>query len=563
MITTKITHIANLIDLIVLSGVRNIVVSPGSRNAPIIIAADYHPEIKIHLIHDERVAAFFALGMAEELNEPVALTCTSGSAVLNYSPAIAEAYYRNIPLLILSADRPSNRIDQGEGQCIRQKNVFANFIKNDFQLPDFPKSENELSQSIILVKNALNDLINEPQGPVHLNIPLDEPLYELNNSYSQINEIEKLHQNEITLTDKEKEEIQKKWFQSEKILIVYGQGKKDEKNLQNLVKISKSSSVAVLVENTSNLIHLPKFCHHIDITLAMIESDEINDFQPDLIIYFGGAIVSKKIKAFLKKSKPKNNWRVGQFLIDEDTFESKTKTFSISSFNFLSFLASLELNQKTNFGVEWKNKEFSALQKHELFIKNLEFSDFKVYDIIFKNLPDNINLQMANSSVVRYCQLFKPNETITYFANRGVSGIDGSSSTAVGMAVANPEKQIVLITGDISFFYDSNAFWNNNLPKNLKIILINNGGGDIFNIIQGPDVSKQNSYFFAGHSPKANFICQAFGLEYLYANSELSLEENLIQLFNENEKTILLEIDTTNQKNAETLKSYFNHLSKK
>jgi 2-succinyl-5-enolpyruvyl-6-hydroxy-3-cyclohexene-1-carboxylate synthase len=176
MQTTNITHIAHLVELCSQHGIRHVVLSPGSRNAPLIIAFDEHSQIKTWLIHDERSAAFFALGIADALNEPVAIACTSGSAPLNYSPAVAEAYYRNVPLFILTADRPVALIDQGDGQTIRQKNVFQNFVKNSFELPDF-SIETDLKKSDEIANQALLSLTQIPKAPVHLNIPLSEPLY--------------------------------------------------------------------------------------------------------------------------------------------------------------------------------------------------------------------------------------------------------------------------------------------------------------------------------------------------------------------------------------------------
>lgn len=196
MQTTSFKHIAELTEILVQNNITKIVLSPGSRNAPLIIAFDSHPSIETFLIHDERSAAFFALGMADQTGEGVAMVCTSGSAVLNYAPAISEAYYRQVPLLVLTADRPEDLIDQGDGQCIRQVDVFSNYIKKSYQL----KEDTSRIQTI----SALTELLSFPRGPIHMNIPLAEPLYGVSDYSTTENfEIQKpISTEELTIADK-------------------------------------------------------------------------------------------------------------------------------------------------------------------------------------------------------------------------------------------------------------------------------------------------------------------------------------------------------------------------
>lgn len=559
MQTTNITHIAHLIELCSLYGIRHVVLSPGSRNAPLIIAFDEHPEIKTWLVHDERSAAFFALGIADALNEPVAIACTSGSAPLNYSPAIAEAYYRNVPLFILTADRPVALIDQGDGQTIRQKNVFSNFVKASFELPDF-SIENDLKKSDDIVNESLQTLTQIPKAPVHLNIPLSEPLYGIAELTTRP---EKNPTSFFTneLSAKEKNLISTEWKKSTKKLILIGQHSPDLKLQLSLLPVLRNSDVAVLVENTSNLQHFQKLVHCIDRTLAVIKEDELADFSPDLLISFGGAIISKKIKAYFRNHKPKNNWRIGNYLFEEDTFQSLTKTFRVSADKFLDFVGQIEYTPESNFGDKWKQKDFIAQNFHAQFLEKLVWSDLKAFEIILDSVPAGVNLHMGNSSVVRYCQLFNPVGSTSYFSNRGVSGIDGSTSTAVGFSAVTPDKLNVLISGDVSFFYDSNALWNNYLNSNLRIIVINNGGGGIFQILDGSNSVKQADYFFSPYTADLSKLCEAYGIHYLAAKSETELETQLNTLFSANEKRpLLLEVKTFSQNNAGALKDYFGSL---
>ncbi|MEO9532669.1 MAG: 2-succinyl-5-enolpyruvyl-6-hydroxy-3-cyclohexene-1-carboxylic-acid synthase [Crocinitomicaceae bacterium] len=558
MLTTNKKHIALLADYCAQHGPRKIVISPGSRNAPLITAFESHPQIETFLIHDERVAAFVALGMAEELGEPVGVTCTSGSALLNYSPAIVEAYYRQIPLMIFSADRPLELIDQGDGQTIRQENVYRNFIKGSFQLPNhdaqdqFKKVNELLFQSFALANQS-------PKGPVHFNIPLAEPLYELDNWSISQPEIKESSTNDNFELSSGLAEI---WKSTEKKLILIGQGPLKPGLAKQIELLAEDPSVAILVENTSNIQHFSKIVHCIDRTLETIGSNEVENFVPELLVTFGGAIISKRIKSFFRNNKPKHNWRVGVYTIQEDTFQSLTEVISVSPVSFLVGINKLEVSAISNFGAKWKQKDFLAQDVHEQFVETADFSDLKAFDLILDALPESANLHMGNSSVVRYCQLFNPIKSIQYYANRGVSGIDGSSSTAIGVSMVSPSKLNLIISGDISFFYDSNAFWNDYLNPNLRIIVIKNGGGGIFQIIDGPLNSPYSETFFAPFDAKIKGICDAYGLEFLEVNSAEDLFNSFKSFYtiSSTNRPKLMVVNTSNQNNAPILRSYFDSL---
>ena len=563
METTDITHIAHLAEICAQRGVRHVVLSPGSRNAPLIIAFDQHPAIKTYLIHDERCAAFFALGIAEALNEPVAVCCTSGSAPLNYSPAIAEAFYRNIPLFVLTADRPVALIDQGDGQTIRQKNVFNNFIKAQFELPDFSVVA-DLTVSDKTVNAAINELLAVPKGPVHINIPLAEPLYGCAQVVT-LPTIGSLDREQIELTSAEKRNIAEEWKSASKKLVLVGQHAFDPRLAEVLQGIIRDPSVAILVENTSNLQHFQKIVHCIDRTLALISVDELDQFKPDLLVTLGGAVVSKKIKAFLRTHKPSVNWRVGRFAFEEDTYCSLSYSFRCDAYDFFAHINALEFVPQSNYGDRWKQKDFIAYERHRQFLDNVAFSDLKAFEWILDTLPENANLHMGNSSVVRYCQLFNPVHTVRYFSNRGVSGIDGSTSTAAGFAVAEPAKLNVLISGDISFFYDSNALWNTYIRANFRIIVINNGGGGIFQILEGSNTVKQAPIFFSAHTADVSGLCRAHDIDYYSADSLASLQEQLPVFYGAEgaKRPAVLEVKTFSYSNAAALKNYFNYLATK
>ena len=539
------------------AGVNNIVISPGSRNAPLIIAFQSHPDINCFIIHDERCAAFFALGIAESRGEPVALTCTSGSALLNYAPAIAEAYYRQIPLLVLSADRPSELIDQGDGQTMRQGHVYSNYIKSSFSLENHTQAD-AFKGSVNTIYEGLSSLMSVPYGPVHINVPLAEPLY----GEVEIEEFDSLRMAEKTtsfLSQEDVSRVQNTWLKTEKKLIIIGQMKPNKRLSDLVIKLSEDPSVAILVENTSNIQHFPKIVHSIDRALANISESELDSFQPDLILSIGGAVVSKRIKSFLRSSSPENNWRVGEFTIQEDTYQNLTKAYHIEPVSFIDILLKTEPSGISNYGGRWKQKDFLAQDVHDKFLANLAFSDLKAIEIILDSLPDSTNLHMSNSSVVRYCQLFSPIASFNYYANRGLSGIDGSTSTVAGFSSLNKDRSNVLITGDTSFFYDSNALWNQYLSDNLKIIVIRNGGGGIFQIIDGPNESSQSDTFFAPFEASVQGVCEAYNAHYLFANSIETLEDVFFEFMSRtpNNRPTVLEIDTKKCQNAACLKDYF------
>ncbi|TXH53331.1 MAG: 2-succinyl-5-enolpyruvyl-6-hydroxy-3-cyclohexene-1-carboxylic-acid synthase [Bacteroidia bacterium] len=561
-LTSNKLIVEQFVEQCVANGLKHVVCSPGSRNSPLVIAFDEHPEVNCYLIHDERSAGFFALGIILEKQEVVAVLCTSGSAVVNYFPAVSEAFYQCLPLLVISADRPATWINQGDGQTIMQNSVFGQHVRYFVQLNDAETNDEGiwyLNRELSVAFNALN---SGWKGPVHINIGLEEPLYQTkqagNIKTSVLHEIK----GEFTLSEQWKSTL-KNQLQAEKKMLLIGQMPLDESLMSLLNNFVNDTSMAVLLENTSN-VQDSKFVHCIDRALTVISEDEIEKFTPDLLIIAGGAVVSKKIKSFFRKHKPKQIWRVGEAFPFMDTYQGLTHTFPVSFKSFLSEMSKIDFERnKSNFSAQWKQKDIQAKDAMIDILLKTPYSDLKVFELVLDYIPDHTQLHMANSSVVRYCQLFDPIKSVVYQSNRGTSGIDGSTSTAIGAAFANSSKLNVIITGDISFFYDSNALWNKYLGNNLRIILINNAGGGIFRFIPGPLTTKQNDDFFeATHQVNAKDICKTFDIEYLSANdiSEIDLHMREFYLHHENNRPKLLEIFTPRELNNEVLNTYFNEL---
>lgn len=553
MIYPKIPLAQSIIQICLAKGIKNIIISPGSRNAPLTIGFVKNPEFKCYSITDERCAAFFALGIAQQTQKPTAVICTSGSALLNYYPAFAEAFYSQIPLIVISADRPQSKIDIGDGQTIRQENVFKNHSLYNANLTEDASVENDLK-----INKAINKAFAK-KGPVHINAPFEEPLYQTVSKLGvdvMISAFAKVTQRKISID--EIIEFTNIWNKSKKKLILIGENKPNAIDASIIESLAKDNSIVVMTETTSNL-HHPSFLNNIDTIITPFSTTDFKNFRPDILITFGGMVVSKRIKASLRKHQPKHHWHIDTWRA-YNTFGCLTKHFKVDPNQFFKQFLPFTIEIKSDYHSTLAGIAALRKAKHQAYLAKIPFSDFKAFETILQRLPENSQLQISNSSAIRYAQLFDINSSIEIFCNRGTSGIDGSTSTAIGAALAN-EKQTILITGDIGFLYDSNALWNEYTPKNFKIILINNGGGGIFRILPGHEETPVfNKFFETSHCLTAEYLAKMYGFEYHIASDENSLSKNLKALFTQNDKPSILEIFTPTRDNDKILLQYFREL---
>jgi 2-succinyl-5-enolpyruvyl-6-hydroxy-3-cyclohexene-1-carboxylate synthase len=559
------TVAADLAVLLKEHGVEYAIISPGSRNAPLALSLAQHSDIECISVPDERVAAFYALGITQKTGKPVVVSCTSGSALLNFAPAAAEALYQQIPIIIVSADRPPEWIDQGDGQTVRQSGALNTSVKKWLNL--MPDDENPDSRwfNQRQINYALISATSHPKGPVHINIPLREPLYKVQQpESSSIKKIE-LVKPAASIDNQAFDLISLRFKQFKKVMIIAGQMLPNTALKKALEAFAKLPNVVMLTESHSNLFSEGTI-NCIDRDLAAVPEDD-NSFYPDLLISVGHNIISKKIKFYLRKVEPLEHWHFGPSALLEDTF--KKLTLSVEAEPEIIFERLITdiagFNRKeNNFKTNWLKAKQNALLHAKSYVEKQDWSDLLVFKHLMDWLPSNSVLQMGNSSVVRYIQLFERNNKVLYFGNRGTSGIDGSTSTAAGFSLVE-EKQVYLITGDISFFYDSNAFWCNKLAGNFKVILINNQGGGIFRIIDGPDIIPDFETFLeTTHQNNAKGICKAYDLNYLTAHNFDTLNEGLKALGStENQKPTVLEIFTPRLNNAGVLKGLFKHIRSK
>ena len=568
-------------------GIENVVISPGSRNAPLTLGFTSDPFFKCFSIVDERSAAFFALGIAQQIRRPVVVLCTSGSALLNYYPAVAEAFYSDLPLVVISADRPSYKIDVGDGQTIRQDRVFDRHIGYSTHLKqDVIHATEEMKRWGVIGKDCSADELRELQSeieyfnneqlnlafseasknsPIHINVPFEEPLYDLLDEEvpGPFVEVQNLSavENQIDW-----ETIRNTWDTSRKILVIVGVQHPGVLDDQILSQLAHDAKVVVLTETTSNM-RKAEYINSIDSVIAPVELAAERDaifkqLRPELLISIGGLIVSKKIKAFLRQWQPLEHWHIDDKKA-YNTFLSLTRHIETGPAHFFDKVLVKDRKEETGFKKLWSDLNAGQKKWRNMYLDQIEFSDLLAFNLILEKIPSDYLLQLANSSTVRYAQLFDLNEDQRVFCNRGTSGIDGSTSTAVGAAHYMDEPTL-LISGDLSFLYDINGLWNGYVRPDFRMIVINNGGGGIFRILPGRKEDENfERYFETTHEAQLVRVCELFDLEHQLADDVNSLQRELPEFFKSSSRPKLLEVKTPRTLNDKVLLGYFEFISSK
>jgi len=555
---SDIESVRVLVALLAEKGIRQVVLSPGSRNAPLSVTMAREPGLQHFVISDERSAAFFALGLAQQSGRAVALACTSGTALLNYAPAVAEAYYQGVPLIILSADRPSEWIDQDDGQTIRQQGALANFTKYSGQLPEQISTETDRWFVNRLVNEAVNRATEGHKGPVHLNIPLREPLYQFHHAAPQTPHLIRQASTFTQLTPEEAVRLQTTCSHSAKIMLVAGFQAPDPVLQKQLASLSTLPQVVVLTESLANL-QLPEGIPTLDRVLSTLPAEQEAIFSPDLLITFGGAVISRQLKAFLRRNPPHQHWHIDQRPQCPDTYQSLTLHINIAPRNFFQQLG-LPKAVRSEYHEWWQAQKCLARQRHEAFIRELPWCDLKAFSLLLPAIPPAMHVQLGNSTPVRYAQLFEHQTFATTRGNRGTSGIDGCTSTAIGACIG-AQLPTLLVTGDISFLYDSNALWIKYRSPLLRIIVMQNGGGSIFRFLPGPSaLDEVEELFETPYSLDIEQLARLHGFQTFTASNEEELLHLLPLFFQPHERPALLLIQTTGRANGEILKTYFKYL---
>lgn len=548
-----------IIDLLNAYGVEDVVLSPGSRNTPLIVAANRHQSIKTNVVIDERTAAFFGLGISLQTRKPVALICTSGTAVLNYAPAVAEAYYRHIPLIVISADRPAEWIDQDDSQTIRQNGVLDNIVKGSFDI----NGENGSKIQRRFVERSVNDAIitatRGPQGPVHINIRLDEPLGNLCDADDKsVSKIEFISPSPLRLDDAQYQSLADE-LKGKKIMVIAGFGHGDSRLDSSLEEFVKATDAVLLHEMQSN-IKVRQSIGFIDACLSTFTVNDNENLKPDIVITFGGSLVSRMIKHFLRDSETTEHWHIAESTNSIDCFMALSKRIECDPailFGKLAALIKEPRREAETYFSQWMNKASDARKKVSDKFTTCGWSDFYAVGRLLDLAPSQWNLHLSNGTAIRYAQLFATSKFNSVECNRGVSGIDGSTSTAIGSQVYSNDTTL-LLTGDMSAQYDMGALALTEIIPRFKMVVLNNSGGGIFRFIKSTSRLEECEECFAAKVRlPLKELAAAFGFAYFEASDKNSLDSSFEKFSITDDRPAMLNIITPAAESAEILKSFF------
>lgn len=547
--------ILQLAALLKAHGIRKIVLCPGSRNIPIVQTLANIPDFTCYPMTDERSAGFFALGLALHGGTPAAVCCTSGTALLNLHPAVAEAFYQQVPLVVISADRPAAWIGQMDGQTLPQPGVFGSLVKKSVDLPEVDSEESEWYCNR-LINEALLELNHHGKGPVHINVPISEPFFKL--PVTELPEVRVITRYQgLSVYDKDYQPLIDRLNRYQRRMAVVGQ--------MNLIYLFDKRYTKMLykhfawfTENISNQTVPGVPIRNIEPLLCSMNFETQQKMRPELLITYGGHIISKRLKKFLRRHPPVEHWHIAPDGEVVDLYGSLTTVIEMDPFEFLEKIAPMMENRTPEYPRQWEALSKAIPQAQ------FDYSEMSAIGAVIKNLPAPCSLHLANSSVVRYAQLFDIPANVEILSNRGTNGIEGSLSTALGYATAS-DKLNYLFIGDLSFFYDMNALWNSNYGANIRILLLNNEGGEIFHALPGLELHENARRFVtATHCTTAKAWAEDRGFEYLSARNseELNTAVTVFTQASVTNRPMLLEVFTYKNLDIEMLKEYYHNLKK-
>lgn len=542
-------------------GVRHVVTCPGSRNASLIVALDAMPDIITTVVVDERSAAFIAMGKALQSGRPVAVVCTSGSALLNIAPAASEAYYRHIPLIIISADRPKEWIDQDDSQTIRQPGALAAVVKGSFNLSDEPATDRlRFRYHERQVNDALDLALRSPRGPVHINVELDAPLQGMADyapcarRVSVVRPLQRLSKADAAALAAE--------TRGRNVLIVAGFMEPNQKINRAIDKFSNKMNVVILAEAQSN-IHstIPNLIQNIDVTLRGRSIQDLVRMAPDLVITIGGAILSRHIKDYLRRLEDVEQWHIGAQPYCVDSMLHLTRRIEIEPAMALPVLAgAMPPAPETDYVLAWHKASRDGAEHAEELAKTLPWSDFKAMAMVEDKLNrcyPRVNVHLSNGTAVRYFQLFDYSNIHRIDCNRGVSGIDGCTSTAIG-ATSVYSGMTVLITGDMSAQYDMGALACGCVHSRFRMVVLNNGGGGIFRFVKSTkNLPQLETHFAATTELPLRHLAAGLDYNYFQATTAEELDAVFDDFMAPSGLPAILNLYTSSELSAQILNDYF------
>ena len=554
-----------LTSLLLQHGVREAVVCPGSRNAPIVHNLNACGEIRCWPVTDERSAGFFALGMAQATRQPVVVCVTSGTAVLNLAPAVAEAFYQHVPLVVVSADRPEPWIGQLDGQTLPQQHVFGPLVRKAVALPVAVDNDTDRWHCNRLVNEAMLATSFPVAGPVHINVPIAEPLFRFDVDRLPDERVIRRMASGALETGRM---VVRRIMEAERPMVVVGQHYCDYSRID---KAACQKGVTFLRQQgvwlSERLTDLSDHSWHVDEAMAVVGEDA--SFLPDLVVYMGETVVSKRLRQFLRRAEHAEVMMVTADGEVSDVTMHATQVVVASPEDVLLAAAeasdSLESSVTGN-GMAYREQWDSVLRNVAQHADDYmpPFSQMAAVRYLEEQLEDlelDYDVHYANSMAVRLANIYAGHPV---WCNRGVNGIDGSVSTAVGFAaVKSDDHMVVCVTGDLSFFYDQNALWNQNLKGNLRVVLLNNGRGGIFGSLPGLRDSNALHHFVGGdHSTHAEGICMQNDIGYIRATDTDAMKVGMVRLLTERtRRPMVLEVVTDADTDNAVVGAYYKMLT--
>ena len=569
MIPMEDPVISELVALLQAHGVRDLVLCPGSRNAPLVHALSHQlAGATCHSIIDERSAGFYALGLALATHRAVVVCCTSGTAVANLHPAVAEAYYQGVPLIVLSADRPERWIGQWAGQTLPQPGLFGSLVRKAVHLPE-PHTEEERWYCNRLINEALLAALAPLPGPVQINVPISDPgvsllpptLAEHTPGSSDRRPIgmqpgrciQQLYPCRIDA--QAVEPLLSRLVTFERKMILVGQESwSAATSTRETFPQSLREQFLCIGESLSNS---PVSICSLDALLASLSEADRRALQPDLLITLGGHIVSNKMKQYLRSYPPRETWHLSPDPTVVDLFCSLTEQIIAPVGPFLETMAqSLAGHASSPYARHWRERI------DRLPSPTPRYSSLAVVGSLLSHLPEEpCVLHLANSSSVRYAELFRKPRRLLTLCNRGTSGIEGSLSTALGFARQRAEERHFIVIGDLSFFYDLNALGLPEVGSNVRVLLLNNQRGSIFQSLPTLEMDRLSQrYITAEHQLQAQGWAESCGWEYLSVHEASELEETITYFVGPAERPRLLEAFVSSEDEIDELQTYFKQL---
>jgi len=549
-------NILQLASLLREHGVRQIVICPGSQTIPIVQTLAHIPDYRCYPMNDVRGAGFYALGLALHGGNPVAVICTADSALLNLHPAVAEAFYQQVPLVVISADRSPAWIGQMDGQTLPKSNILGTLLKKSVCLPEV-NTEEDAWHCNRLINEALMELNHHGKGPIHINVPIGEPLFDMSATELPHERIIRRYEG-LNMYNNDYEPLIEQLNKYRNRMVIAGQ--------MNLIYIYEKKYVKQLskqfvwiTESIGNKTVPGIPIRHIDQVLYPMAKDTMERMRPELLITYGGQILSRRLKYFLRHNPPLAHWHIckdGQVC---DLFGGALTTIiEMDPFEFLERIAPLIEDVPSSYPRTWE--QLAANVK----TPQLPYSEMSAVGQLIQHLPTPCALHLGNSSAVRYAQFFDVADEVEVLCNGGMGGIEGSLSTAIGYATMD-EKLNFLVIGDLSFFHDMNGLWNSNYGSNIRILLLNNGGCELVHTLPKVELDDSSSRFITGqHHASARAWAEDRGFKYMEAHSEEELQAGITILTQPSitRQPMLLEVFTQCEEDAKVLKDYYHSLRK-